>query len=74
MKKRTLKMRLRSKVLDLWQRLRYGKDDCEFCLGAKKGMPGNENVFYAAGPNGTERVLVCDYCSVLLNNILEWRP
>jgi len=36
-------------------------DDCEFCLGAKGGVNGNENV-----SNG---IVVCDYCSALLRKI-----
>lgn len=37
---------------------RRKRDACQFCLGAKGGVPGNENVF-----NG---VVACDYCSVLV--------
>lgn len=39
------------------------KDNCEFCLGQKGGVLGNENVY--AG------VVVCDYCSVLVSIILK---
>lgn len=34
------------------------RDDCEFCLGAKGGRPGNENAV-----NGR---LACDYCHALM--------
>ena len=33
------------------------RDGCEFCLGAKGGVPGNENVI--------GKVVVCDYCTAL---------
>lgn len=33
-------------------------DKCQFCLGAKGGVPGNENI--------VDGVIVCDYCSSLL--------
>lgn len=35
--------------------------ECEFCLGAKGGVPGNENVIGG--------VVVCDYCHVLLQRV-----
>ena len=41
------------------------KDNCQFCLGAKGGVKGNENRF---GP-----VVVCDYCSVLVLDIIKSR-
>ena len=34
------------------------RDACEFCLGAKGGTPGNENI--------VDGVTTCDYCHVLL--------
>ncbi len=34
------------------------RDKCEFCLGAKGGVPGNENIIGG--------VIVCDYCDALL--------
>lgn len=37
------------------------KDNCAFCLGAKGGVRGNENVVGG--------VIVCDYCSALLHNM-----
>jgi hypothetical protein len=37
-----------------------GRDDCQFCLGAKGGMRGNENVV-----NG---VVMCDYCTSLFTS------
>lgn len=36
-------------------------DKCQFCLGAKGGVRGNENVF--AG------IIVCDYCTPLVMSI-----
>ena len=38
-----------------------GKDKCEFCLGAKGGVPGHENVF--------NEVVVCDYCTPLVQKV-----
>lgn len=34
------------------------RDGCEFCLGAKGGAPGNENVLYGR--------TICDHCSTLI--------
>jgi hypothetical protein len=42
------------------------RDACQFCLGAKGGGPGNENV-YGEGPN---RVVVCDHCTPLVLQVL----
>lgn len=39
------------------------RDDCQFCLGAKGGVRGNENRF--AG------IIVCDNCTVLLLKIIS---
>ena len=39
------------------------RDNCQFCLGAKGGVLGNENVY-----NG---VVACDFCSVLLSRATE---
>jgi hypothetical protein len=41
------------------------KDNCEFCLGAKGGVRGNENRVPAKRLR-KRWVVVCDYCSVLL--------
>lgn len=38
-------------------------DNCQFCLGAKGGVPGNEN--------RVADVVVCDYCHALVMKILE---
>jgi hypothetical protein len=40
---------------------RKQRDGCEFCLGAKGGVPGNENVF--AGH------LACDFCTILIMDV-----
>ena len=39
------------------------KDKCQFCLGAKGGVRGNENIIGG--------VIVCDYCHYLLMVISE---
>jgi hypothetical protein len=39
------------------------RDECEFCLGYKGGVKGNENVI-----NG---VVVCDYCHALYMTIRD---
>ena len=41
------------------------KDKCEFCLGAKGGVRGNENKIGG--------VVVCDYCSELVIKIIKDR-
>jgi len=38
-------------------------DSCEFCGGTKGGEPGNENIYYG--------VICCDYCSVLVDRIID---
>ena len=39
------------------------KDNCMFCLGAKGGVKGNENVFGG--------VVACDYCTPLVVKIIQ---
>lgn len=39
------------------------RDDCAFCRGAKRGVPGNENIIGG--------VIVCDYCTALLLTMQE---
>jgi hypothetical protein len=47
-------------------------DNCEFCLGAKGGVKGNENVYKSRYHNGsTRKVIVCDYCSSMLDMIVR---
>jgi hypothetical protein len=42
------------------------QDRCQFCLGAKGGVLGNENVIGG--------VVVCDYCVVLISKMNEKMP
>jgi hypothetical protein len=41
------------------------RDACQFCLGAKGGTPGNENIIGG--------VTICDYCTVLYRRMLYRR-
>lgn len=43
------------------------KDKCQFCLGAKGGVPGNENVY----PTKKGKVVACDYCTSLIIDIVR---
>lgn len=40
-------------------------DDCQFCLGQKGGVPGNENIIGG--------ITVCDYCTTLVATLLANR-
>ncbi len=44
-------------------------DACEYCFGARGGVPGNENIIKEN--DGTEKV-ICDYChSDMITKMIE---
>lgn len=69
--KRFLSNRLQGYVMGAWRQYTTKRplpeephgDGCKFCLGAKGGVPGNENLI------GGE--VICDYCTSLLMKIKD---
>jgi hypothetical protein len=50
----------------------HPNDKCQFCFGTKGGVRGNENVFKALDVGNKEYdVIVCDYCTSLLMDLLK---